>query len=254
MRQALALTLARSPELAAVDHDLRIAEARALQARLLPNPEIEVTSENVAGSGPYSGAALSENTLLLGQLIELGGKRAARVREARAGISLAEFDYEAKKREVFLQTAEHFIELLAAQRRVAVNAELVRLAREFVPAVQKRLEAGKASDLEKTRFDVALASARIDLEQTQRDVLALRNRLAAQWASKKPRFAEAVGDLEATPATASLDVLTSRLATNPRLARFGAESRAARSGRRARESGRGSRRHVAGGTAPHRGD
>jgi cobalt-zinc-cadmium efflux system outer membrane protein len=97
------------------------------------------------------------------------------------------------------------------------------LANDFVPAVQRRLEAGKASDLEKTRFDVAVASARIDLEQARRAVIAARNRLAAQWGSRKPRFANAVGDLDATPVTASLDGLASRLAANPRLARFGAE-------------------------------
>jgi cobalt-zinc-cadmium efflux system outer membrane protein len=223
LKKALALTLAYNPELAAVDHDLRIAEARILQARLWPNPEAEITSENIAGSAQYSDANLSENTLLLGQLIELGGKRSARVREATAGRKLAEFDYETKKREVFLKTAEQFVELLAAQQRVEVNEALVRIANEFVPIVRRRLEAGKASDLEKTRFDVAIASARIDLEQARRDAVATRVRLAAQWGSSKPRFVRAVGDLDAIPGTASLDVLASRLSANPRLTRFGAE-------------------------------
>jgi outer membrane protein, heavy metal efflux system len=223
LKQALALSLAYNPELAAVDHDLRIAEARVLQSRLWPNPEIDLTSENVAGSGPYSDADLSENTLLLGQLIELGGKRSARVREATAGRTLAEFDYEAKKREIFLKTAQLFVELLAAQQRVEVNEGLVRLANDFAPAVRRRLEAGKASDLEKTRFDVALASARIDLERARGDVVATRVRLAVQWGSSKPRFERAIGDLDATPATVPFDVLVGRLAANPRLARFGAE-------------------------------
>ena len=205
LRQALALALSRSPELAAFDYDIRIGEARILQAKLLPNPEAEFTGENIAGSGDYAGGQRSENTLLLGQLIELGGKRRARVREATVGRDLAGFDYETKKREVFLKTAEHFVDLLAAQRRVALNEELVRLADEFFPAVVKRMEAGKASTLEKTRFDVAVASARIDLEQARRDVLAARQRLAAQWGSTRPRFASAVGDLDATPATASLE-------------------------------------------------
>lgn len=223
LRQALALALTRSPELAAVSYDVRIGEARILQAKLLPNPEAEFTSENVAGSGEYSGADLSENTLLLGQLIELGGKRRARVREAAFGRDLAGFDYEAKKREVFLKTAEHFIDVLAGQRRIAVTEDLVQLANDFVPAVEKRLEAGKASDLEKTRFDVAIASARIDHEQAKRDLLAARQRLAAQWGAIRPRFGSAVGNLDSISATPSLDILASRLAANPRLARFGTE-------------------------------
>ena len=223
LRQALALALTRSPELAAVSYDIRIGEARILQAKLLPNPEAEFTSENIAGSGEYSGANLSENTLLLGQLIELGGKRRARVREAASGRDLAGFDYETKKREVFLKTAQDFIDVLALQRRVAINEQLVRLANDFIPVVVKRIEAGKASNLEKTRFDVAIGSARIDLEQAKHDLVAARQRLASRWGSLKPRFASVVGNLDATPATASLDVLAGRLAANPRLARFGAE-------------------------------
>ncbi len=223
LRQALALTLTRSPELAAVSYDVRIAEARILQAKLLPNPELGLEAEDIVGSGAFSNAGRSENTLQLGQLIELGGKRRARAREAGLGRDLARFDYETKKREVFVKTAENFIDVLAGQRRVALSEELVQLASSFIPAVEKRVEAGKASDLEKTRFDVAIGSARIDLEQARRDLLSARQRLAAQWGSTKPRFGSAVGNLDATPAAGSFESLASKLETNPRLARFGTE-------------------------------
>lgn len=223
LRHALALVLTHNPELAAVSYDIRIAEARILQAKLLPNPEAQFTSENIAGSGDYSNGKRSENTLLLGQLIELGGKRRARVSEVAFGRDLAGFDYETKKREVFLKTAQDFIDVLAIQRRVTINEQLVRLANDFIPVAVKRIEAGKSSTLEKTRFDVALGSARIDLEQAKHDLVAARQRLASRWGSLKPRFASAVGDLDATPATTSFDALARRLAANPRLARFGSE-------------------------------
>jgi cobalt-zinc-cadmium efflux system outer membrane protein len=223
LRQALALALTRSPELATVSFDVRIAEARILQAKLLPNPEAELTSEYIGGSGSYSDARRSENTLLLGQLIELGGKRRARVQEAAFGRDLAAFDYETRKREVFLKTAEQFVDVLASQRRVAITDDLVRLANDFVPAIEERVKAGKASDLEKTRFDVAVASARIDSEQAKHDLLAARQRLAAQWGATKPRFTSAVGDLDSVMPIASLETLARRLAANPRLARFGTE-------------------------------
>lgn len=223
LRQALALALSRNPELAAVSYDIRISEARILQTKLIPNPELEYTGENLAGSGEYSGGKRAEHTLLLGQLIELGGKRRARIREAGFGRDLAEFDYEAKKREVFLKTAQDFVDVLALQRRVAVNEELVRLANDFIPNVVKRIEAGKASTLEKTRFDVAIGSARIDLERARHDLGAARQRLAGRWGSLKPRFGSVTGNLDATPRIASLDILATRLAANPRLARFGTE-------------------------------
>ena len=52
---ALGLTLSRNPELIAFDWRVRSAEARYLQAGLLPNPEIEVTTENFGGRGDLLG-------------------------------------------------------------------------------------------------------------------------------------------------------------------------------------------------------
>jgi cobalt-zinc-cadmium efflux system outer membrane protein len=223
LRQALALALTRSPELAAVGYDIRIAEAKILQAKLLPNPALDLEAEDIAGSGSFANGKRSQTTLQLGQLIELGGKRRTRVGEARLSRDLAAFDYETKKREVFVKTAGSFVDVLAGQRRVKVAEELVSLATSFIPAVVKRVEAGKASDLEKTRFDVAIGSARIELEQSKRDLLAARQRLALQWGSSNPRFGAVVGDLDAAPLVASLQDLARRVEANPRLARFGTE-------------------------------
>ena len=223
LRRALALALTRSPELATVGYDIRIAEARILQAKLLPNPALDLEAEDIAGSGTFANGRRSQTTLQLGQLIELGGKRRARVGEARLGRDLAAFAYETKKREVFVKTAGSFVDVLAGQRRVKVAEELVSLATSFIPAVVKRVEAGKASDLEKTRFDVAIGSARIELEQSRRDLLAARQRLAAQWGSSNPRFGAVIGDLDTMPPTQSLRDLARKLEANPRLARFGTE-------------------------------
>ena len=219
LRQALALALTQSPELAAYDYGVRIAQARVLQAGLLPNPEAEVFSENLGGST----SAASETTLQLGQLLELGGKRPKRVREARLSRVLAEFDYEIKKREVFLKTHEAFVDVLAGQRAVEVNQEIVELTESVLPDLRRRIEAGKASSLEETRSNAAVATARIGLEQARRDLLTARHRLAAQWGSARPRFGPAVGNLEDAPPIASLDTLSLKLTDHPRIARFAAE-------------------------------
>lgn len=221
--QALALALRGSPELAMFDYDIRIAEAGILQAGLRPNPESNVLSENIGGSGNFSGTGAGEQTLQLGQLLELAGKRRKRVAEARLGRRLAEFDYEVKKREVFLETHQAFVDVLAGQRAVVVNEEIVALTESILPDIKRRIEAGKTSTLEETRSNVSVATAKIGLEQARRDLLAARHRLAAQWGATKPRFSSALGNLEDTPPIAALDSLSNRLTENPRLARFGTE-------------------------------
>src|SRR5512133_3421062 len=47
LSEAMALSLLRHPELRMFSADIRIAEARRLQAGLRPNPELEVEVENI---------------------------------------------------------------------------------------------------------------------------------------------------------------------------------------------------------------
>lgn len=234
LQKALALALTRNPYLAGFSYALRAAEARILQAKLFPNPDADLLMEDFGGSSKASGFNGSETTLALGQLIQLGGKRRARIREAQFDWELTGFDYETKKREVFLETHQLFVDVLAGQRRVGVSEGLVGLSNQFLPAMEKRVAAGKASAIEETRFRVAVATGKIDLETARRELIAARYRLAAQWGARQPRFSAASGDLDRAPSVGSLDSLAGRLEGNPRVARFAAE-RGRRSALLARE-------------------
>lgn len=223
LTEVLALALERSPELATYNYDIRIAEAEILQASLRPNPEIQAQSENFGGSGAYRGMKSSENTLQIGQLIELSSKRQKRIDEARFGREVATLEYESRKRDVFLATHTGFTSVLVAQRAVAVNEELVKLAEQGLPDIQRRIEAGKTSPLEAQRANVSIANTRIALEQTKRELQAARYRLASQWGSTQPKFTTVQGNLENLVSLEPLETLTAKLANNPRLTRFGAE-------------------------------
>ncbi len=69
LRKALALALMHNPELKAFSWDVRVSEARQLQASLWPNPELGVEVEDVGGSGELSGFDAAETTIQLSQLI-----------------------------------------------------------------------------------------------------------------------------------------------------------------------------------------
>ena len=84
LRKAVPLALMHNPELEAFSLERRVREARALQAGLLPNPDLEFMVEDALGSGGFSGFGGSQATLQLSQLVELGGKRAARLRVAES--------------------------------------------------------------------------------------------------------------------------------------------------------------------------
>src|SRR5437773_875825 len=224
LAQALALTLKQNPDLTAFSWDVRSAEARVLQARLRPNPDLGMQSEDVAGSKQSTGFSHSQTTLQLSQLVELGGKRSARVHEATFGRELAKLDYESKRLDILKKTAQAFVEVLSAQERVRLAQENLDLASGLIPDIRKRIEAGKASAIEQTRSEVAVASARIELDQAKRSLITARQHLAAQWGSAQPKFERVVGDLVQVTYLPSLENLSLSLAQNPEIARWEPET------------------------------
>ncbi len=223
LRQALSLALLRNPELAAFSWEVRAREARALQASLLPNPEISVELENIGGSGEASGFDQTETTIGLSQLIELGGKRGKRTRVAALESDLAAWDYEIKRLDVLTQVTQSFVGVISAQERVALNTELVRVAQRFVNIVAQRVQAGATSPAEESRARVALSNAQIQLDRTQRELEAARKRLAATWGSSDPAFQQAGGQLDTSLKILEYDQLLSLLSQNPEIARWAVE-------------------------------
>jgi outer membrane protein, heavy metal efflux system len=223
LNQALALATSRSPDLAAFPYDQRAADARLLQAGLKPNPVVSLEGEDFLGGGEFNGFEQSQTTLSLGQLLELGGKRAARQQVARAGQVVVQFDYEAKRREVLRRTTEAFVEVLGAQRRVDLAEETAKLAGEFMPLIQERAAAGVASTLETARGEVALATAQIGVEQARRDLAAARRTLVTQWGAKEATFSRASGDLDRRPELPNFMTAFSKLGRHPLITRWDAE-------------------------------
>ncbi len=223
LADALARTLRGSPELAAYNYELRAAEARILQAGLRPNPELSLDVENPTGSGPYKNGDQMEHTLALSQLIELGGKRPARISEAEAGRAVVEREYQVKRVEVLKAATLAFIDALAAQRRMELAEEVMRVFSEGVKLTEQRVSIGKSSAVESIRAKVAVSSARIEIEQARRDIATTRGTLAAQWGARKADFGEVRGDLDRHQQGPSLATLRERLLGNPDLARWTAE-------------------------------
>ena len=224
LRTALRLALLQNPELAVYDLEVRATEARALQAGVRPNPFFSAEVEDFAGTGQHRGFQQSQTTVTLSQLVELGGKRAARLRTARFVTALARFDYESRRLEVFAQTSQAFIAALAAQERIPLLETDRRLAADALPAITRRIDAGAASPVERTRAEITVANFDVELSAARRDLAQARARLVALWGATEPRFAGLAGDLDRVPVLADLPTLAARLPRNPALARFDAET------------------------------
>jgi len=226
LRDAVYLALQHNPELAAFAKEMRALEGVTLQAGLLRNPDLIVNVENVGNVQKLQGDLSSSDaiskevvqqlsTIRLNQLIELGGKRAARVVAASLGQEVAGKDYEFRRVELIARVANVFIEVLAGQERLRLAEETSQLAQKVVNTVARRVQAGKVPPIEETRAGVALSTTRIELVQAQRDLAAARKRLALLWGNPSPQFSKALGDLGSLVTLPSFETLADRVLTSP---------------------------------------
>ncbi len=221
LREALRLALAANPRLQAVGWELRKAEGRTRQAGARPNPELSFSLENAGGSS--SG---SEATLSVGQLLELGGKRSARVGAARAEQQLVSLDIQTERLVVIGEVVARFIEALGAERSLMLSDEEIRAAEEAATTNAQRVRAGAAHPVERRRADVELANLRLERTIQQSDAALARSRLSSTWGEPEPRFERLVGLLDSLPQFPSLDSLLVRSEASPVLARWRAEREA----------------------------
>lgn len=223
LHDALATALLRSPDLAAFSWEVRSREARALQAGLAPNPEVGFELENFGGSGDVADFDASETTLLLSQRIETAGKRSKRREAARLDADVAAWEYEAARLRVFAQVQRAFFDVIAAQQRLALSEELVRVAESSQSEVERLVSRGATPRAELTRAAVEASAARVDVSTARRALESARAELAQTWGGLVPHFTRVEGELEVAAPPPDPESARSWLARNPDLQRWDRE-------------------------------
>lgn len=225
LRDVLALAVSRNPELAIYPYDLRVADARMLQAGLWPNPGLEVEIEEVGGTGGRSGFDGAETTVRIDQPIELGGKRAKRVRVAQLDKELAQWDYEAARLDVIRDASRAFVAVQTAQDRVTLAHKVVELSEQALAAAAQRVQAGRDSPVDELRAGVALSTSRIELRKSEKALASARHALAALWGGKSAAFDAVAGDLYEISPPVVLEDFAAAIAENPDIARWESQER-----------------------------
>ena len=218
--RALERTLAANPRLTAAERDISIAGGLRTQAGALPNPELSFELDNALGSGPYKGLRSAETNLQLSQLIELGGKRQARVAAGEAGVDTAVWQRRATRLEVLSETAIAFITVIGAQRRIEIFDEQIASFDPLIPLLQKRVQEGASSPAETLRAQVAADLFRVERERARTQLATARRDLAILMGDASPRFGEAVGRLASVGQPPSFKAVTDAIEANPQLMRW----------------------------------
>jgi cobalt-zinc-cadmium efflux system outer membrane protein len=220
LAQALKRTVAANPRLAVAEREIGIAAGRRIQAGAIPNPEIGLDVENVAGSGPYRGTRSAETTLQIGQLIEFPGKRDARLTAASAEIETARWQRQSERLEVLSETAVTFVTILGAQRRIEIFDGLIASLDGMLPLLQRRIDAGASSPADVSRAQVAADLIRVERERTKTALQTARRELATLMGLTAPDFGTAVGDFGSTARLPAVNTLLASVDDHPQLSRW----------------------------------
>ncbi|KQM20469.1 transporter [Sphingomonas sp. Leaf24] len=176
--RAVAAAGGRAPSIDVATAAIDAAEQARAVAALRPNPQVQAQVENIVGSGAYQGLRSAETTLGIAIPIELGGKRSARGAVAGAQVSRTRIEAAVIAADLRLRITQMYVGALAADRRVATAREQARIATEALRVATIRVEAGRASPLERQRAEVARINAEAGVERVERLAAAARTNLA----------------------------------------------------------------------------
>lgn len=219
LTQALQRTLQHNATLQAFPYQLRMAEAAQLQAAIGPNPELDVSLENVLGTGDSRGLAAAELTLSLSQQIELGDKRQRRIDLAHYQSQLQQDNYEVARLEALANTTEQYLQLLRLQHLQQWAGNKISREQALLATAQQRSRAGNLHDADISRIKLRLIRSEIALADIKQATQSQHYQLAASWNST-PDFVAVTGDLASLPAVPALVSLQQQLQQSRTLQRF----------------------------------
>ena len=192
LQTALAQAMERNPSLRAAQQALAASEGAMIQSQARPNPELAFSQEDTR-------RATRSSSLQWNQPIEVGGKRAARIKVAEHGVEMARAELDTARAALRADVRAAFVNLLAAQQRVKLNEKTLEIAAQARDAAAKRVIAGKAAPLEETKAQVAESSAQLVLNQVHSGLRVARQQLALMWGGSGMAVGEAVGDMVQLP-------------------------------------------------------
>ena len=141
------------------------ARGRVTEAGLWPNPSLLVRQRRVDDLDLFSSGFLEVE---VGQPIELGGKRGARVERAGAELAAVDEEVRALAASTLRDAESGFFRALRLERELAEAREEARTTAELEALAVSRFEAGKDTRIARLRFEAAAADARLAVRDLER--------------------------------------------------------------------------------------
>jgi cobalt-zinc-cadmium efflux system outer membrane protein len=162
-------TLEKNPALAQAEAVIRAADARRVQAGLLPNPVVGYTAEDV----PVDDTSEGKHGVFIAQEIPLGGKLRLSRKVLEQDLAQTRSAAEAQRLLLVSEVRRLYYRTLAAQTRVDLRERLAHLTSEAVEITKQLYNTGAADAPDQLAVEnealmraADLSAARIELDQT----------------------------------------------------------------------------------------
>lgn len=224
LEQAITNTITRNPQLQAYGFAMRAQDGRILQAGLRPKPTLIVEVEDALGTGEARGLSQANATVSIAWILE-GALRQQRIDVAVTGSQVLASQAQIMRLDAAAQTARFYTLALEQQLHQEIADAGLRLARETVAAVERRVEVASTNRAELARAQADLARRELYREDIDHEITSARHLLAAQWGELEPQFDSLDGAPLDLPTIEPIDVLLARIEQNPELDKFLSEQR-----------------------------
>ncbi|MDC9566925.1 MULTISPECIES: TolC family protein [Gammaproteobacteria] len=225
LNKALTRTLAHNPHLYQYRFTQEALNAQRQTSALRPAMGLELEVENFAGSGSNEGFDSAETTLALSSVIELGGKRQARLSYANARINQAEWEQQAATLDVLGELTAIYVEGLATQANMQLAEESLELSQSLLRTVKARSKQGATPEAEVMRAQAAVARAEIRLAALVEQLERQKVQLSRFWGDTSSAFTKLEGSLFEFGPNQSFEQLYARVKTSPAIQVFASEAR-----------------------------
>ena len=152
---ATEILLARNPTILRERQNVVIARAGVQQARLLPNPEFEATSESYPLFESNPGPFFQNNELIVraGQPIEVAGKRRKRTLVAEQEVEVAQSFLQDTIRQLKLELKTRYYRVVLANAELELARQILTQFDEIIRINQLRYKQGEISGLDLARVE-----------------------------------------------------------------------------------------------------
>lgn len=216
---AVTVFLQQNLDLVAARFDIDTAEAEKLTARLRPNPEVEVSFEDLPVN--FSGPFIKQQTITYGisETFELGGKRQKRIAAAAADAELARGEFQTVVWQLTNDVKRKFYTAVLAEQQLGLARENQKTFETVLAENAELARLGEISGLDVTRLEVEKLKFDTDVADSERDYeVAVRDLGVALGGDYRAMEVDVDGTLEYQPREFSLsDLRDKALAARPDL-------------------------------------